>query len=137
MWAQISKLPLQLCVRHFPVASKRPRSPALHAAAEAAALQSETAFWTLWESMLTDRARTDDPHLWERADRLGLDLERFDRDRRSTVVAERIREDFRSGIRAGITATPAGFADGRPLGDDLGGAIGELSGGTGSPSPLE
>ncbi|WP_218972739.1 hypothetical protein, partial [Aeromonas caviae] len=59
-WATISALPLRLCVRHFPLAAKRPRSPALHAATEAAALQSEEAFWSFWDSLLADRAHVDD-----------------------------------------------------------------------------
>ena len=83
IWTEISVLPLELCVRHFPVASKRPRSAALHAAAEAVALQSEPAFWEFWDSLLADRAHVDDPHLWERVRELGLDLDRFQRDRAS------------------------------------------------------
>jgi len=118
-WAEVRELPLRLCVRHFPVTSKRPRSAALHAAAEASARQSEAAFWSFWDSLLADRAHSDDPHLWERAEALGLDLERFERDRRSGVVAERIRRDFRSGIRAGVVATPAGFSGGLPIRGDL------------------
>ena len=35
------------------------------------------------DSLYADRGRVDDPHLWERAERLGLDLERFEADRRS------------------------------------------------------
>ena len=127
-WESISSLPLRLCVRHFPLASKRPRSPALHAATEAAALQSDDAFWAFWGSLLSDRGRTDDPHLWERATDLGLELDRFERDRRSAVVAERVRCDFRSGIRAGVTATPAAFAGGRPLGGDLAATLRALAG---------
>ncbi len=122
-WAEISSLPLALCVRHFPVAGKRPRSPALHAAAEAVAVQSEVAFWSFWDSLLADRAHVDDPHLWDRVGDLGLDLDRFQADRRSDAVASRVRRDFRSGIRAGVTATPAGFAAGAPLGDDLAAAF--------------
>lgn len=129
-WAQVSTLPLQLCVRHFPLAAKRPRSPALHAATEAAALHSEEAFWGLWDSLLADRAHVDDPHLWERAAGLGLDVEQFDRDRRSEAVGRRVRRDFVSGIRAGVTATPAGFAGGEPLvdgGGDLAEALAGLA----------
>ena len=128
-WAEIADLPLRLCVRHFPVTSKRPRSPALHAAAEAAAIQSEDAFWGFWDSLLADRSRTDDPHLWERAEQLGLDIERFDRDRRSDAVAARIRRDFVSGVRAGITGTPAGYVGGRSLGMDLAAGLSALAGG--------
>jgi predicted DsbA family dithiol-disulfide isomerase len=45
-----------------------------------------------------------------RAERLGLDLERFEADRRSDAVATRVRRDFESGIRAGVTGTPAIFS---------------------------
>ena len=126
-WAEIVALPLELCVRHFPVASKRPRSPVLHAAAEAVAAQSEDAFWAFWNSLLADRAHVDDPHLWDRVRDLDLDLDRFQHDRRSDEVAARVRRDFRSGIRAGVAATPAGFAAGAPLGDDLAAALRELA----------
>ena len=76
-------------------------------------LQSEQGFWEFWDSLLADRAHVDDPHLWERVVPLGLDLDRFQRDRRSDRVADRVQRDFRSGIRAGVTATPAGFAAGQ------------------------
>ncbi|MCB0874597.1 MAG: DsbA family protein [Solirubrobacterales bacterium] len=125
-WGRISALPLRLCVRHFPVASKRPRSPALHHAAEAVAAQSEPAFWDFWDSLLGDRAYVDDPHLWERVRAMGLDLERFQADRRSESVIARVDRDFRSGIRAGVTGTPAGFAGTNPLGPDLEAGLEEL-----------
>ena len=77
------------------MASKHPRSPALHAAAEAAGAQG--AFFEFVDSLYADRGHVDDPHLWERARALGLDLERFERDRRSAAVAARVRRDFESG----------------------------------------
>jgi protein-disulfide isomerase len=79
----------------------------LHAAAEAAGRQGR--FFEMVDSLYADRGRTDDPHLWERAERMGLDLERFEADRRSPEVAARVRRDFESGIRAGLTSTPALF----------------------------
>jgi protein-disulfide isomerase len=110
-WARIRALPLRLCFRHFPMASKHPRAPALHASAEAAGWQG--AFWKMCDSLYGDRGRVDDPHLWERARRFGLDLERFDSDRRSDAVRERVERDFVSGIRAGVTGTPTAFVEGR------------------------
>jgi protein-disulfide isomerase len=115
-WLRIRELPLRLAVRHFPVASKHPRAPALHAAAEAAALQREAAFWELVDSIYLDQGHIDDPHIWKRARELGLDLERFNGDRRSDEVAERVRRDFATGIRAGIVGTPAAFSEGKPIG---------------------
>jgi protein-disulfide isomerase len=125
-WIRIRELPLRLVFRHFPVASKHPRAPALHAATEAAACQRPGAFWELVDSIYLDQGRVDDPHLWERGERLGLDLDRFNRDRRSQEVAARVRRDFRSGIRAGIAGTPAAFVDGEPLGGDVMAALTSL-----------
>jgi protein-disulfide isomerase len=127
LWARVRELPLRLCVRHFPLAGPRPRSPVLHAATEAAALQSQAGFWGLWDSLLADQAHTDDPHLWARARELGLDLERFERDRRTPAVADRVRDDLRGGIRAGVGGTPAAFAGGEALGGDLAAALTELA----------
>jgi protein-disulfide isomerase len=96
--------------RHFPVTSKHPRARVLAAAAQAAGLQGR--FWEMHDSLLEDQGHLDDPHLWERAERLGLDLERFEADRRSANVAERVESDFRSGIRAGVATTPTQFVNG-------------------------
>ena len=116
-WVRIRELPLRLCFRHFPMAAKHPRAPALHAAAEAAGVQG--AFWEICDSLYEDRGRVDDPHLWERVERLGLDLERFERDRRSDAVAERVRRDFETGIRAGVAGTPSAFVEGRQIQDEV------------------
>ncbi len=96
--------------RHFPVKSKHPRAWAAACAAEAAGLQGR--FWEMHDALFADQGRLEDPHLWARAEALGLDLERFDLDRRSDAVAARVRRDFESGVRAGVVTTPTAFADG-------------------------
>ncbi len=111
--ARLSALGVRLVFRHFPVRSKHPRSWPAAAAAEAAARQG--AFWPMHDALYADQGRLEDPHLWARAERLGLDVGRFDADRRSDAVLERIRTDFRGGVRAGIAGTPAIFLDGRLL----------------------
>jgi len=116
-WARLRELPLRLCFRHFPMASKHPRAPALHAAAEAAGAQG--AFWEMCDSLYAGRGRVDDPHLWERAERFGLDLERFRSDSRSDDIRERVERDFVSGVRAGVGGTPTAFHDGQHLHGDL------------------
>lgn len=118
-WREIRGLALRICVRHFPVASKRPRAPALHAAVEAAGRQRPEGFWELWDSIYADQGHLDDPHLWQRAMALELDLERFDADRRSAEIGDRVRADFEGGIRAGVVATPTAFVAGEPLPEPL------------------
>jgi protein-disulfide isomerase len=108
----LKQLPITRVFRHFPVTSKHPRARALAHAAEAAALQGR--FWEMHDSLLEDQAHIDDPHLWARARGLELDLERFESDRRSELVAQRVESDFQSGIRAGVATTPTQFVDGAP-----------------------
>jgi protein-disulfide isomerase len=108
--ARLQGLALRVVFRHFPVRSSHPRARAAAAAAEAAAAQG--AFWAMHDALFADQARLEDPHLWERAERLGLDVARFDSDRRSEAVEQRIAADFRGGVRAGVATTPTLFADG-------------------------
>ncbi len=121
--ARLHELELRVTFRHFPVRSSHPRAQAAACAAEAAALQG--AFWPFHDALFADQGRLEDPHLWARAEALGLDLARFDADRRSDAVAERVRADFRGGIRAGVATTPTLFAGGvRHAGPARPGAVG-------------
>ena len=117
-------LPLTLVFRHFPVVSKHPRARVLAHAAEAAGLQGR--FWEMHDSLFGDQGHLDLPHLWKRAEDLGLDLDRFEADRRSDAVAERVERDFRSGIRAGVVSTPTLFVGGRALSGFGDGQLAEL-----------
>jgi protein-disulfide isomerase len=106
----LRELELTRVFRHFPVVSKHPRARVLAHAAEAAGLQGR--FWEMHDSLLEDQGHLDQPHLWARARRLGLDLERFEADRRAEALAARVERDFRSGIRAGVATTPTLFVEG-------------------------
>jgi protein-disulfide isomerase len=109
--ARLRDVAARVCFRHFPVRSSHPRAHAAACAAEAAARQG--AFWPMHDALFADQGRLEDPHLWARAERLGLDVDRFDADRRSDAVTARVREHFRAGVRAGVVTTPTVFAGGR------------------------
>jgi len=94
-WTEICERPARVVFRHFPVSSKHRRAPVLHAAAEAAGIQGH--FFEMVDSLYAERGQ--------------VDLERFEADRRSEEVAVRVRRDFESGIRGGVTGTPALFPD--------------------------
>jgi protein-disulfide isomerase len=110
---RLSDVRVRVMFRHFPVRSSHPRAWAAACAAEAAARQGH--FWEMHDRLFADQARLADPHLWQRAEALGIDLERFDADRRDTAILARVKQDFQSGVRAGVVTTPAAFAwrDGR------------------------
>jgi protein-disulfide isomerase len=101
---KLGRVRLRVAFRHFPVRRGHPRAWAAACAAEAAAGQGR--FWEMHDLLFSDQARLEDPHLWERAQELGLDLERFDADRRSPDVERRVRDDFQGAIRGGIVTTP-------------------------------
>src|SRR3954452_20939398 len=104
---ELARVPLRVAFRQSPVTSAHPRAQAAACAAEAAAAQG--AFWEMHDALFGDQGRLEDPHLWARAERLGLDLARFDADRRSDAVSERVRRDFRAAVRAGVVTTPTVF----------------------------
>jgi protein-disulfide isomerase len=109
-WERLAGEPVRLVFRHFALKAKHPRAVALAHAAEAAGRQG--AFWPWAEATYGEQGRLDDPHLWARAERLGLDLDRFEADRRHPDVAARVAADVRDALRAGATATPTVFVDG-------------------------
>jgi protein-disulfide isomerase len=104
---RLKAMQTRIVFRHFPVRSSHARAWAAACAAESAAIQGR--FWEMHDSLMSDQARLEDPHLWTRAEQLGLDLERFELDRRSEAVRERVQRDFRAGIRAGVVTTPTVF----------------------------
>jgi len=107
-----SARPIRWAFRHFALHSRHPRSVALACAAEAAGRQGR--FWEMHDALFEDQGHADDPHLWDRAAALGLDLDRFEAHRRDPRTAERVRRDVHGGLRAGVSATPTLFIAGRP-----------------------
>ena len=107
---RLRALDVRVAFRHFPIRSSHPRAQAAACAAEAAGEQG--AFWPMHDSLFDDQGRLEDPHLWDRAERLGLDVARFDADRRSDRIVQRVRAQFHGGVRAGVATTPTIFVDG-------------------------
>jgi len=112
-WERLSAAKVQLVFRHLALKAKHPRAVALACAVEAAGAQAR--FWGLAQALYADQGRTDDPHLWAHCERLGLDVEQWELDRRSDTTAQRVTRDVRDALRAGAVATPTLFAGGTML----------------------
>ena len=102
---RVAQAPLRVCFRHFALNSRDRRALPAALAAEAAGRQG--AFWAFHDALYDDQGRLDDPHLWARCERLGLDTARFEADRRDPAAAERVARDVREAMRAGAATTPA------------------------------
>jgi protein-disulfide isomerase len=109
---RLSARPVRRVFRHLALKAKHPRAVAVAQAAEAAALQD--AFWPFHDALYADQGRLEDPHLWALAERLDLDVDRFDEDRRSEAVVARVGRDTREAVLAGAMTTPTFFRAGAP-----------------------
>jgi protein-disulfide isomerase len=102
---------VRFAFRHFPLTEIHPHALAASRAAEAAALQSR--FWEMHELLFHRQKALEAGDLRRYASEFGLDVGRFENDRSSEVVLERIERDFRSGIESGqVRGTPTLFVDG-------------------------
>jgi protein-disulfide isomerase len=102
---------IRFAFRHFPLADIHPHAIAAACAAEASALQGR--FWDMHELLFHRQKALEDDALRRYASELGLDGERFERDRSSSEVQRRIQRDAESGTASGeVLGTPTLFIDG-------------------------
>jgi protein-disulfide isomerase len=102
---------VRFAFRHFPLTQIHPHAFAASSAAEAAARQGR--FWEMHELLFHRQKALEDDDLRGYATQLGLDLERFDRDRSDEEVRARIARDVDSGEATGVVrGTPTLFIDG-------------------------
>jgi protein-disulfide isomerase len=102
---------VRFAFRHFPLTDIHPHAAAAAAAVEAAAFQGQ--FWSMHELLFHRQKALGDDDLRQYAAELGLDVPRFDRDRRGAAVLERVRRDVESGRASGeVRGTPTLFIDG-------------------------
>jgi protein-disulfide isomerase len=97
--------------RHFPLTNVHPHAEHAAEAAEAAAEQGS--FWAMHETLFANQDTLDDESLAQYAAALGLDETRVLQEVILNAHAHRIREDFRSGVRAGVNGTPCFFINGQ------------------------
>ena len=101
---------LRFVFRNFPISTSHPHAERAAEAAEAAASQGR--FWPMHDLLYENQKRLDDADLHDYAKQLGLDVDAFDHDLAGHVHAERVREDFMSGVRSGVNGTPTFYVNG-------------------------
>jgi len=104
---------LRFVFRNFPLGEIHPHAEHAAEAAEAGAAQGK--FWEMHDMLYEHQRALDDAHLLQYAKELGLDVERARRELESGTYADRVRSDFRSGVRSGVNGTPTFFVNGQRL----------------------
>jgi Na+/H+ antiporter NhaA len=97
--------------RHLPLNDVHPNAQLAAEAAEAAAEQG--AFWELHDLLLDRQDNLGLSDLYQYAEDLGLDVDRFGDDLRTRAGAPWIAEDVDSADRSGVSGTPTFFINGR------------------------
>jgi protein-disulfide isomerase len=101
---------VELVYRHFPLAGIHPHAEAAAATSEAAARQGR--FWEMHDRLFRHQRHLEDADLRHDAERLGLDLIRFETDLVDPAIAARVERDVESGSRSGVDETPSLYIDG-------------------------
>lgn len=101
---------LELVFRNFPLTEIHLNAENAAKAAEAAALQNK--FWEMHDMLYQNQQQLDEAHLVSYAKKLGLDMNKFQSDMQSSAVANKVENDFESGVRSGVNGTPSFFING-------------------------
>jgi protein-disulfide isomerase len=101
---------LRFVFRNFPLAELHPHAE--HAAEVAEAAGDRGQFWPMHDMLFTHQQALDDASLLGYAASLEIEPAWVAAALRARTYAERVREDFMSGIRSGVNGTPTFFING-------------------------
>src|SRR6266850_3094222 len=101
---------VRLVYRHFPLEEVHPHALQAALAAEAAAGQGK--FWPMHDLLFDNQRHLKLPQLRGYAQRLELDMLRYDAEMEGELYLQRVREDIEGGSESGVRATPTFFMNG-------------------------
>lgn len=104
---------VRIVFRQYPLWMIHPNSPKAAEASLCAAKQGK--FWEMHNLLFSGQDSLDNEGLKEKASQLGLDREAFDACLDSGSCSAAVDLDLEEGSKAGISATPAIFVNGRPV----------------------
>jgi protein-disulfide isomerase len=101
---------LLFAFRHFPLAEIHPHAETAAEMAEAAGARGR--FWEMHDMLYRNQDALEVPQLIAYAAQLGIDPQWAASALRSHAFANRVHEDFISGVRSGVNGTPTFFING-------------------------
>ncbi len=102
---------LRFVYKHYPLTQLHPL--ANDAALAALAAERQGLFWEYHDLLFQNARRLDNAVLLVLAEKAGLDVTRFDRDRRSLGALERLQADEKLGTTLGVAGLPTLYVNGR------------------------
>ena len=103
----------KLIYKNFPLRNHKMAEPA-GVAAMAAGRQGK--FWEYHDEIFLIYNRLSDNAFEQIAQKLNLDMERFNKDRKDPAIIQYVKSDAREGAKIGVRGTPTIFINGKRLG---------------------
>jgi protein-disulfide isomerase len=101
---------LRFVFRNFPLTKTHPYAELAAEAAEAAAASGK--FWEMHDTLYENQQALSSESIVEFARQLGLDVPKFVEDLEKRRFRSRVRNDFMSGVKSGVSGTPGFFING-------------------------
>ena len=102
---------IRFAFRNFPLEEVHPHALSAAEAAECAGAQER--FWPMHDLLFDSQPHLKLPQLRSYAERLQLEMPRYDLEMDDHVYLQRVREHTQSGRESGVRATPTFFVDGK------------------------
>ncbi|HEV8095763.1 MAG TPA: DsbA family protein [Burkholderiales bacterium] len=102
---------IRFAYRHFPLEEVHPH--ALHAALAAETAAGQGKFWQMHDLLYDNQSHLKLPQLRGYAQKLELELARYDAEMKGELHLQRVREQIESGSLSGVRATPTFFINGK------------------------
>lgn len=103
---------VKLIVKNFPLGNHK---FSFQAALASLAAQRQEKFWEYHDLLLLNYNKLNDEKILELARDLKLDMEKFQKDTKDSVLRARVNQDIRDGKMAGVKGTPTVFINGKNL----------------------
>jgi protein-disulfide isomerase len=103
---------LRFVFRNFPLGEAHPHAQHAAIAAEEVGLHGEDAFWQMHDTLYENQDALEDEDLAGYAEELGVPANELAAAFAGGPSAQRVRADFRGGVRSGVNGTPTFFVNG-------------------------
>ncbi len=102
---------LKFVFRNFPITELHENAVSAAIAAEAAGKQGK--FWEMHDMLFENQQYLNEYNIMEYAQKLNLDISRFESDYDSVDCVTKVQNDLNSGLELGVQGTPTFFINGQ------------------------
>ncbi|WP_184550656.1 DsbA family protein [Mucilaginibacter sp. FT3.2] len=102
---------IRFIFRNFPLTEIHPYAMPVALVAEAAGLQNK--YWEMHNLIFQHQGELNDALFEQLANKIGLNVVKFEHDLQTTTLQDKVSTDFESGLRSGVNGTPTFFVNGQ------------------------